>query len=69
MILKFIFKRQRMKNQKEIKSSSDIYEWMDLSKEERLEIDVKEKDESMKKKRKLLKSIRKEYIKLKNNKK
>ena len=69
MILKFIFKRQRKKNQKEIKSTSNIYRWMDLSKEERLEIDSKEKDESMKKKKELLKSIRKEYIKLKNNKK
>ena len=69
MILKFIFKRQRKKNQKELKSSSNVYRWMDLSKEERLEIDSKEKDESMKKKKELLKSIRKEYIKLKNNKK
>ena len=69
MILKFIFKRQRKKNQKELKSSSNIYRWMDLSKEERLEIDSKEKDESMRKKKELLKSIRKEYIKLKNNKK
>ena len=42
---------------------------MDLSKEERLEIDSKEKDESMKKKKELLKSIREEYIKLKHNKK
>ena len=69
MILEFIFKRQRKKNQKEIKSTSNIYGWMDLSKEERLKIDSKEKDESMKKKKELLKSIRKEYIKLKNNKK
>ncbi len=69
MILQLIFKRQRKKNQKEIKSTSNIYRWMDLSKEERLEIDYKEKDEKMKKKKELLKSIRKEYIKLKNNKK
>ena len=69
MILEFIFKRQRKKNQREIKSTSNIYRWMDLSKEERLEIGSKEKDESMKKKKELLKSIRKEYIKLKNDKK
>ena len=69
MILNFIFKRKRKKNQKEIKYSSNIYSWMDLSKEERLEIDSREKDKSMKKKKELLKSIRKEYIKLKNNKK
>ena len=68
MILEFIFKRQRSKNQKEIESTSDIYGWMDLSKEERLEIDSKEKDESMRRKKELLKSIRKEYIKLKFNK-
>ena len=69
MILNFIFKRKRKKKQKEFKYSSNIYGWMDLSKEERLEIDSKEKDKSMKKKKELLKSIRKEYIKLKNNKK
>ena len=69
MILEFIFKRQRKKDQKVVKSSSNIYSWMDLSKDERLEIDSKEKNESMKKKKELLKSIRKEYIKLKNNKK
>ena len=68
MILKFIFKKHRRKNQKEIKSTSKIYSWMDLSKEERLAIDSKEKEESMKKKKELLKSIRKEYIKLKDNK-
>ena len=60
MILEFIFKRQRKKNQNKIKSTSNIYRWMDLSKEERLEIGSKEKDESMKKKKELLKSIRKE---------
>ena len=69
MILEFIFKRQRKKNQKETKATSNIYKWMDLSKKERLEIDSKEKNKSMKKKKELLKSIRKEYIKLKNNKK
>ena len=69
MILKFIFKRKRKKNQKEIKSNSNIYAWMDLSKDERLKIDSKEMDESMKNKKELLKSIRQEYIKLKNNKK
>ena len=66
MILKFIFKRQIRKNQKEIKSSSNIYSWMELSKAERLEIDSREKDESMRRKKELLKSIREEYIKIKN---
>ena len=39
--------------------------WMNLTKEERFEIDSKEKDESMRRKKKLLKSIREEYIKMK----
>ena len=41
---------------------------MDLTKEERLEIDLKEKNESMRKKKALLKSIRGEYIKITKNK-
>tara|TARA_B100000579_G_scaffold296269_1_gene246386 strand:+ start:247 stop:372 length:126 start_codon:yes stop_codon:yes gene_type:complete len=39
---------------------------MNLTKEERLEIDLKEKNEVMRKKKELLKSIRDEYIKIKN---
>ena len=42
---------------------------MDLTKEERLELDSKEKKESMRKKKALLKSIRDEYIKIKNKRK
>ena len=42
--------------------------WMNLTKEERLEIDSKEKNESMRKKKALLKSIRDEYIKIKKKK-
>ena len=41
---------------------------MELTKEQRLEIDSIQKDESMRKKKELLKSIRNEYIKLKNKK-
>ncbi|WP_257473310.1 hypothetical protein [Prochlorococcus marinus] len=41
---------------------------MDLTKDERLEIDSKEKDESMRKKKALLKNIREEYVKMKNKK-
>ena len=41
---------------------------MNLTKEERLEMDIKEKDEIMRKKKALLKSIRDEYIKIKNKK-
>ena len=41
---------------------------MNLTKKERLEIDSKEKDESMRRKKALLKSIRDEYIKIKKKK-
>ena len=67
MIFKFIFRRKKKKLQEEFKHKTDINNWMDLSKEERLEIDFRDKDESMRKKKELLKSIREEYIKIKNN--
>ena len=41
---------------------------MNLTKEERFEIDYKEKDQSMRNKKALLKSIREEYIRIKKNK-
>ena len=63
MFLKFIFKRNKKDIQK--KSKFDINNWMELTKEERLEIDSKEKNESMIKKKALLKSIREEYINIK----
>ena len=63
MLFKLIFKRKKKKLQEKFKY--DINNWMNLTKEERLEIDSKEKDESMRKKKALLKSIRDEYIKLK----
>ena len=66
MFLKFIFKRKQKTLQKKLKFN--INNWMDLSKEERLEIDFKEKHESMKKRKELLRSIRDEYIKIKNKK-
>ena len=65
MFFKSIFKRNK-KSQKRINPKLGINDWMDLTKTERFEIDSKEKDESMKKKRALLKSIRDEYIKIKN---
>ena len=66
MFLKFIFKRKKKKIQKKFKF--EITSWMELTKEQRLEIDSIQKDESMRKKKELLKSIRNEYIKLKNKK-
>ena len=67
MFFKFIFRRKKKKPQEKFKHKTDINNWMDLSKEERLEIDFRDKDESMRKKKELLKSIREEYIKIKNN--
>ena len=67
MFFKFIFRRKKKKPQEKVKHKTDINNWMDLSKEERLEIDFRDKDESMRKKKELLKSIREEYIKIKNN--
>ena len=65
MFFKSIFKRKEKKTNEKIKDKFDINKWMELTKEERLEIDSKEKNESMKKKKLLLKSIRDEYIKIK----
>tara|TARA_Y100001968_G_C19339416_1_gene708665 strand:+ start:272 stop:481 length:210 start_codon:yes stop_codon:yes gene_type:complete len=64
MFLKSIFKRNQKKSHEKSKSKFDLNNWMDLSKEERLEIDSKEKNETMIKKKKLLRSIRDEYIKI-----
>ena len=68
MFFKSIFRRKKKKIQEKIKYKFDINNWMDLTKEERFEIDSKEKDESMRKKNALLKSIREEYIKIKKKK-
>ena len=65
MFFKFIFRRKKKKVYEKIKYKFDINNWMDLTKEERLEIDSKDKDESMRNKKALLKSIRDEYIKIK----
>ena len=65
MFFRSIFKKKE-NLQKKIKSNSGINDWMELTKEERLELDVKEKNESLSKKKALLKSIREEYLKLKN---
>ena len=66
MFFKFIFNRKKKKIHENIKKEFDIKKWMNLTKEERLKVDFKEKDESMKKKKALLKSIRDEYIKIKD---
>ena len=68
MFLKSIFRRKKRKIKQKFKYKFDINNWMNLTKEERLEMDIKEKDEMMRKKKALLKSIRDEYFKIKKNK-
>ena len=68
MPFKFIFNRRKRKLQDKSKNKLDINNWMKLTKEERLEIDFKEKNQLMKKRKALLKSIREEYIKIKERK-
>tara|TARA_B100000214_G_scaffold310184_1_gene241940 strand:+ start:155 stop:364 length:210 start_codon:yes stop_codon:yes gene_type:complete len=65
MLFKFIFKKKKKKPQKKSEQKFEINNWMNLTKQERLEIDFKEKNQIMIKKKALLKSIREEYIKIK----
>ena len=66
MLFKFLFNKKKIQEQSEQKL--DMNNWMNLTKEERLEIDFNEKNTIMRKKKALLKSIREEYIKMKNEK-
>ena len=66
MLLKFFFKRKKTRNKEKLGKKFDMNSWMNLSKQERFEKDFKDKNELMKKKKALLKSIREEYIKIKN---
>ena len=68
MFFKFILKKKKKKPQEQTEEKFDINNWMSLTKEERLEIDFKEKNKMMKKKMALLRSIREEYIKIKKEK-
>ena len=68
MIFKFIFKKKKKKLQENSEQKIDINNWMNLTKEERLEIDFNEKNKTMRKKKALLKSIREEYLKIKKKK-
>ena len=65
MFFKSVFKRKKKTLNKKKKNKFDINSWMELTKEERLDIDSKEKNESMINKKELLKSIRDEYLKIK----
>ena len=68
MLFRFLFKKKKKKIQEQSEQKFDINDWMNLTKEERLEIDSNEKNKIMKKKKALLKSIREEYIKIKKEK-
>ena len=67
MLFKSLFKKKK-KLQGQSEKTFDMKNWMNLTKEERLEIDFNEKNTIMRKKKALLKSIREEYIKMKNEK-
>ena len=66
MLFKFLSKKKKKKLQEQSEQKFEMNNWMNLTKEERLEIDFNEKNTMMKKKKALLKSIREEYIKIKN---
>ena len=68
MLFKFLFKNKKKKLQEQTEKKFDLNNWMNLTKEERLEIDFNEKNKIMKKKKALLRSIREEYIKIKKEK-
>ena len=66
MLFNFFSKKKKKKLQEQSEQKFDMNNWMNLTKEERLEIDFNEKNTIMRKKKALLKSIREEYIKIKN---
>ena len=65
MFFKFVFKKKKKKIQEISVQKFDMNDWMNLTKEERFEIDSNEKNKTMRKKKALLKSIREEYFKIK----
>ncbi len=65
MLFNFIFKKKKKKLQNQTEKKLDMDKWMNLTKEERLEIDFNEKKKIMRKKKALLRSIREEYFKIK----
>ena len=60
------FKLNRSRRWSE-KDKYSIRDWMEMTKEERKDIDLKEKEIVLERKRNLLRSIRKEYNKMKQN--
>ena len=55
MIFKFLFKNKKKKLQEKSEQKFDMNNWMNLTKEERFEIDINEKNKIMRKKKALLK--------------
>ena len=68
MFYKFILKKKKKRIEEQSEKKFEMNNWMNLTKEERLELDFNEKNKTMKKKKALLKSIREEYIKIKKDK-
>ena len=66
MLFKFLFKNKKKRLQEQSEQKIDINNWMNLTKKERLEIDFNEKNTTKRRKKALIKSIREEYIKIKN---
>ncbi len=68
MFYKFILKKKNKRLEEQAEKKFEMKNWMNLTREERLELDFNEKNKTMIKKRALLKSIREEYIKIKKKK-
>lgn len=64
VIFKFRFKAKN-NSQRNRRLKSTFIDWMELTNEERREMDFRDKRETLKRKKILLKSIREEYNKLK----
>ena len=65
MFFKFILKKKKKEPLEQAQKKFDMNNWMSLTKEERLELDFKEKNKIMRKKKALLRSIREDYLKIK----
>ena len=68
MLFKFLFqkKKKKKKLQEQSEQILDMNHWMNLTKEERLKLDLIDKNKIMIRKKALIKSIRDEYSKIKN---
>ena len=68
IFLKFYKYKQVLKKNREIKlNKSNLYQWMNLTKQERFDLSKKESNSYFKKRKSLLKEIRKEYKNISKN--